>query len=83
MVNRVVQNGSERDAAFEYARILARSAPLVVTTLKRFTLGTLKESPAEAAAIARRDLLAVRDSADGAEGRRAFGEKRPPTFTGR
>jgi enoyl-CoA hydratase/carnithine racemase len=83
MVNRVVPDGSEREAALDYARILARSAPLVVTTLKRFTLGTLNASPAEAAAIARRELLAVRDSADGAEGRRAFGEKRPPTFTGR
>jgi enoyl-CoA hydratase len=83
MVNRVVPTGSEREAALEYARILARSAPLVVGTLKRFTLGTLNKSPAEAAAIARAELLLVRDSADGAEGRRAFGEKRPPQFTGR
>jgi enoyl-CoA hydratase len=83
MVNEVVPNATQREAAMVYARILVRSAPLVVETLKRFALQTLNASPAEAAALARQQLLRVRDSEDGAEGRRAFGEKRPPNFTGR
>jgi enoyl-CoA hydratase/carnithine racemase len=82
MVNRVVPTGTQRDAAMSYARILARSAPLVVETLKRFALQTMNASPAEAAALARAQLLQVRDSEDGAEGRRAFTEKRPPSFRG-
>jgi enoyl-CoA hydratase/carnithine racemase len=83
MVNKVVPAGTERSAALEWADTLARSAPLVVSTLKRFALETLNKSPAEAAAIARDALLGVRDSEDGAEGRRAFREKRAPKFTGR
>ncbi len=82
MVNRVVPLGTELASAREYARILANSAPLVVETIKKFSLATMPRSPAEAGAISRSRLLEVRDSADGAEGRRAFGEKREPEFTG-
>lgn len=82
MVNRVVTDGEQVSAALEYARVLAVSAPLVVSTLKTFVDQTLNKSPAEAAAIARARLLAVRDSADGAEGRRAFADKRTPSFKG-
>ena len=82
MVNQVVPKGEELAAAMEYAKILAVSAPLVVETLKRFSLETLNKSPAEAGAISREQLLRVRDSADGVEGRVAFREKRTPQFTG-
>lgn len=83
MVNRVVPRGEALASALEDAHILARSAPLVVQTLKRFANETLNRSPAEAAALARDRLLTVRDSDDGAEGRRAFAEKRDPQFRGR
>ena len=82
MVNRVVPPGSELEVANELATILVDSAPLVVETLKNFSLETLNKSPAEAAALARKLLLSVRDSEDGAEGRVAFREKRRPVFKG-
>lgn len=82
MVNQVVPAGEELSAAREYAQILRNSAPLVVETLKEFSLATLNQSPAEAGAVSRDLLLGVRSSNDGAEGRRAFAEKRTPDFTG-
>ncbi len=83
MVNRVVPQGEELAAATEWATILANSAPLVLETIKKFSLATLNKSPAEAGAISREQLLTVRNSADGKEGGLAFAEKRTPKFTGK
>ena len=82
MINKIVNQGEELQEARKWANILSKSAPLVVETLKEFSLETLKKSPAEAGAIARHELLAISTSKDGAEGRKAFGEKRDPIFKG-
>ena len=83
MVNKVVPTGEEESHAQAWAKILAESAPLVVRGLKEFSLATLNKSPAEAGAIARDQLLGIKFSEDGAEGRKAFGEKRTPKFSGK
>jgi enoyl-CoA hydratase/carnithine racemase len=83
MVNRVVRLGEQLAAAGELAEILAGSAPLVVQTIKGLVADTVPRGPAEISALARDKLLTVSQSEDGAEGRAAFKEKRPPEFKGK
>ena len=83
MVNKVVPVGEELAAALAWATILKDSAPLVVETVKKFSLSTMNQSPAEAGAVSREQLLRVRNSEDGKEGGQAFAQKRTPVFKGR
>ena len=75
MVNKVVPLGSQLEAALEYARILERSAPLVVSTIKQFVAETVPRGPAETAALTRDALLTVRDSEDGPKEESIWREK--------
>jgi enoyl-CoA hydratase/carnithine racemase len=82
LVNKVVPDGEQLEAALDYGRRLAANAPLVVAQLKRFVGRTIPKGPSELAAIARRDVNFVTNSQDLAEGLAAFRAKRPPVFTG-
>ena len=84
MVNAVVPVKDRMQAALEYARKLADSAPLVIELLETFTRESiLPRGPSELQGIARRHLQQVSRSADAREGGRAFAEKRKPRFQGR
>ncbi len=59
-------------------------APLALATMKRFVNDhVLPKGPAELAARFGADLATVRNSADAAEGIRAFKERRQPRYEGR
>jgi enoyl-CoA hydratase/carnithine racemase len=59
-------------------------APLALAAMKRFVNdGVLPKGPAELMARYGAELAVVRNSADAAEGVRAFKEKRKPRYQGR
>ena len=84
MVNKIVPAGQQVEVAMEYAKILADSAPFVVGMIKRFVRDTVTaKGPSELHALARGELLTIRNSEDQQEGGAAFREKRTPVFKGK
>jgi enoyl-CoA hydratase/carnithine racemase len=84
LANRVVPDGAELDEALALAGKIIDLAPLALATMKRFVTGhILPKGPSELAALCGAELAAVRDSADAAEGARAFRERRKPRYQGR
>jgi enoyl-CoA hydratase/carnithine racemase len=83
LVNQVVPTGTQLAVALEMAEEIARHAPLVLRTLKRFVNQMLPESPSFPYARTLQQIEAIRGSADLREGQLAFREKRPPNFQGR
>jgi enoyl-CoA hydratase/carnithine racemase len=84
LANRIVSNGSEVEEAVALAEKAAGLAPLPLAAMKRFVNdGVLPKGPAELAARVEAELAAVRNSADAAEGVRAFKERREPRYAGR
>ena len=80
----VVPVGKQVEVAMEQAEALAKSAPLVLTTIKRFVnQHVLAKSPAEAMSETLRQLNVVRESEDIKEGMAAFREKRAAVYSGR
>ena len=84
LANRVVPDGTEIEEAVALADKIVGLAPLALATMKRFVNdGVLPKGPAELAARYGAELAAVRNSADAAEGVRAFKERRKPRYQGR
>ncbi len=84
LANRVVGEGGEVAEAVALAEKIVDLAPLALATMKRFVNDhVLPKGPAELAARAGAELAAVRNSADAAEGVRAFRERRKPRYQGR
>lgn len=82
LVNRVVPAAQLMDAALDYARRIAANAPLAVQAAKELALRG--REPGLAAGLRFEQFVQniLRHTADAAEGRAAFAEKRAPRFKG-
>jgi len=76
--------GKQVEVALQQADELARFAPLVLATLKRFVnQHVMPKGPSEIMAQTLRQLNIVNKGKDAEEGAAAFREKRKPVYTGR
>ncbi len=82
-VNKVVPVGAEREAAFDYAKVIADNSPLVVARLRRLVGEVMPKNPAIEAYRMQQELTAMLHSDDLKEGMSSFVEKRPANFLGR
>jgi enoyl-CoA hydratase/carnithine racemase len=82
LISRVCEPGQLSALLAEYTAALAANAPLTVRAGKAITAEILKPSPELDLALCQSLIRGCFDSADYAEGRKAFMEKRKPVFTG-
>lgn len=83
LISRVCEPGQLPALLAEYSSALAANAPLTIRAAKAITAEILKPSPELDQALCQQLIRACFDSADYAEGRKAFMEKRKPVFTGK
>ncbi len=83
LVNRVVAAGQARAEAVRLATVIAGNAPLAVRTAAHLLRVSTDWPAAEMFARQRPFVDRVRESADAAEGARAFLARRAPVWTGR
>jgi enoyl-CoA hydratase len=83
VVNRVCADGDALDEALVLADEVASNAPLALEAVKRVVHELSGAPEPEAFEAQREQIRALRESADFAEGARAFSERRAPQWTGR
>jgi len=83
LVSRVSDPDALDGLLAEYARAIGENAPLTIAAGKAITREVLKAAPDVDGALCAALIRACFESADYAEGRTAFMQKRKPVFTGR
>lgn len=82
LVTEVVDGQSLLDRALSIARFIASNAPLAVQAIKKLSRQTQHLSEVDAQQLTELYWGVLRDTQDRIEGRKAFAEKRPPTYIG-